>query len=123
MNKKSLTIILCLVLLVSFFLPYLGGFSGFDMVFGKYKIVGSSGIASGLIPIGAILLLFGALTDNNFTTQGFVYWMPLVGIAFIIVMIFAKVSGSVGMGELIGQFGYGLWLTVVAAILLLFTKN
>jgi hypothetical protein len=123
MSKKNLTIILCLVLLVSFFLPYVAGFSGFDLVFGKYKVMNNGGLASVLIPLGGILLLFGAISGNNFSTMGIIFWMPLVGIAVLILMLYLKISNLVGIGDIISSFDYGLWLSLVAAIILPFTKK
>ena len=121
MNKKTFAIVLSLALLVSFFLPYLGDYSGFDLVFGKHKIISTSGgIASILIPAGGLLILFGSIGGN---TYDFSYWMPIAGIIVMVAMLLIKGTGGASIGDIISSFSYGFWITVAASVLLLFTKD
>ena len=121
MNKKTFAIILSLVLLVSFFLPYLGDYSGFDLVFGKHKIISSSsGIASILIPAGGIMILFGNLFGNTYNVS---YWMPIVGVIVLVALLLINGTGGAGIGDIISSFSYGFWITLVASVLLLFAKD
>ena len=124
-----LTPVLAIVLLVCFFLPYFSNgsesFSAFNIVFGKN---GLSGVGSAerylwlLIPIAAILLLFGGNT-----TGGFIYWIPLIGLVYIIVRIYLESkgmgAGNVGIGDVLKIASYGFWISLGAAILLPFTKS
>jgi hypothetical protein len=136
MSKKILSIILALILLICFFLPYLTigstSTSGFNIVFGKDGLEGisSSGrylFVSLLIPIGAVLLLIGAVINDSFTSSGFVYWMPLAGIIYILVSLYLGATGNnseyIAIGEYVGIFSYGLWITLIAAIILPFSRR
>jgi len=38
-------------------------------------------------------------------------------------MLYIQASGEVSIGEFIGYFGYGLWITIVAAIILPFVSK
>jgi hypothetical protein len=127
MNNKLFTPVLAIVLLVCFFLPYfsngLESFSAFNIVFGKH---GLSGVGSAerylwlLIPLAALLLLFGGNTSGGFT-----YWIPLIGLVYIIVRIYIEANsiGSAGIGDILKIASYGFWISLGAAILLPFSKS
>lgn len=129
MNKKTLTIVLSLIIIGAFFLPYLsyGGenFSGMNIIFGNDNFVGlhKSGyslLVALLIPLGGLLTLFGANPPGNLSR-----WMPLIGVAYLLIMLYIRgnTGGSMGIGEFVGFFSYGLWITLVASIILPFAKD
>lgn len=139
MNKKTVNVVLALVLLAAFFLPYISflgtNINGFQIVFGKN---GGEGIGGGrimflclLIPIGSILILISALGEKSSTLQDYVFWMPLIGIVFLTVMMYIQMNkgaqmaggGDLSVGEYVKVMGYGYWITVVAAIAVLVNKN
>lgn len=132
MNKKTITIILSLVLLIAFFLPYVSNgpvkFSCFDIVFGKDGVEGLSShgkflFVTLLIPIGAILILLGVFTKDIFANSGFVYWLPLIGIIYIVIMLYVTGSSALTVSELVGWLGYGFWVSLAASIMLPFSRN
>jgi hypothetical protein len=132
MSKKTIAIILSGIIIAAFFLPYLssGGFnlSGYDIIFGKGDIPGiggkggSSSYINLLVPGGALLILIGTLIDDSFTNSTFFRSLPLIGLIYIIVMLFVTGSSQLTVSELIGWLGYGFWISLVAAIVLPFTK-
>lgn len=131
MNSKSITIVLCIALIVAFFLPYLSNgslsYSGWQVMFGNKEVQGLSNggrslFVSLLIPLGALLVLLMKFFDN-YSSAGFIRWMPIVGVAYLLIMLYIQMSGEGSIGELIGFFSYGLWITIVAAIILPFVSN
>lgn len=117
MNKKILTIILAVVLIAGFFLPYLsmGPFSvsGFEIIKGagkadKYVLL--------LPALAGVLLLVGALNKGNYIpSRGILAILALVGALYLIVRSLIE---SAPIGELIKMLGIGYWLTLAAAIVL-----
>jgi hypothetical protein len=131
MNKRILSIVLALILLACFFLPYFSDgsdkVSAFDIVFGKGDMAGVGGAERFLwllIPFGAILVLFGG--KDRFT-GGFAYWLPLLGLLYIVLRIFVELTGHSSAGEAAKAIfeiaGYGFWISLVAAVLLPMNKN
>ena len=84
---------------------------------------GKSLYISLLVPIGALLLLIGVFTNDYFTKSGFVLWMPLIGVLYVVVMLYINGSEALTVSELIGWLGYGFWISLVAAIILPFKKK
>lgn len=130
MSKKNLTIILSIVVIAAFFLPFIKvgpySFSAFDYALGRVEglELGSKFLfISFLIPIGAILLLWGAFANDPFTKSGFVLWMPLIGTLYLIVMLYVRGSSDLTVSELISWLGYGFWILLGASIILLFTRR
>lgn len=120
MNKKTLSIVLGAVLAGAFFLPYFSmfgiGISGFDTVFKG----GGSGNGEWekyiflLIPISGIMLLVGALNNGNYIGGRAVWtWLPLLTVLYYIIRLLME---KVPFDALFKLFGYGFWITVVAAI-------
>ena len=120
MDKKTLTIVLSVVLIGCFFLGYLGPVSGFDIVkmpFGweKYVLL--------LIPISGLLLLIGAINNGNyFLSRSLLCWLPLLAVLFWIIgmpLIEGAAIGDVfkGIGD---TTGIGLWIALAASIVLAF---
>ncbi len=125
MDRKTLTIVLAVALLGSFFLPYYsfggrGGISGFDLVssnggdWQKYIIL--------LIPISGILLLLGELNNNYVLGRGLLSWLPLLTLLYIILIDPLVKGAAIGdIFKTIGKgFGIGLWITIVASLVLAF---
>ena len=129
MSKKNLTILLSVILIVAFFLPFISAgtsFSAFDIVFGKVGGLTQNGrflFVSLLVPIGAILLLLGAFTNDSFTKSGIVLWMPFIGVLYLVVMLYINGSSDLTVSELIGWLGYGFWILLVSSFLLLFMRR
>jgi hypothetical protein len=136
MNKKTVSIILSIVLLVAFFLPFISivdifSASGFNVVFGKD---GMSGVVNGgkflfvslLIPLGAIIVLFDSLGSGS-SSVDYGYWMPLTGIIILSVIMYTGMSSGAGSGFSVGDFlkvmGYGYWITLAASVVLLINKG
>lgn len=129
MSKKNISIVLCLIIIAAFFLPYLSdgseNFSGMNIIFGNARFAGlnHSGynlLVSLLIPLGAFLTLLRANPPGNLSR-----WMPLIGVAYLLVMLYIRgnTGGDMSIGEFLGFFSYGLWLTLVASVILLFTGD
>ncbi len=129
MDRKTLSIILGIVLIVSFFLPYLnlaGLFkvSAFDIIKGGGGITeGASGNDSPdkyimlLTPIAGILLILGALNKD-------ILARPVLGILALVGILYPIIRGLIdGGGEGIGYIfrflGIGFWLALVAGIVVL----
>jgi len=134
MSKKNLAVLLSFLLIIAFFLPYLSygpiSYSGWNVVFGNHEVSGLSNSGRSLylcllIPGGALLLLIGILTKDGFTSSGIIYWAPLIGVAYIIIMLYlqSREDGGMTISEFISVFGYALWLTLIAAIILPFTRS
>lgn len=124
MDRKTLTIILALTLLVAFFLPwgtiYKGKVSGFDLI--TSKGAGWKQYILLLIPISALLLLLGSFNGNYALGRGLLCVLPLLAILFVLIvrplidgMTFNNVFKSFGKG-----YGVGLWITIVGSLVLAF---
>lgn len=130
MSKKNLTILLSIALIIAFFFPFVSSgsynFSAFDIVFDRVEGLGQGGkslYVSLLVPLGALLLLIGAVTNDHFTRSGFVLWMPLIGVLYLVVMLYINGSEALTVSELIGWLSYGFWISLIAAIILPFLKR
>lgn len=123
MDRKIFTIVLAVVLIGCFFLPYFSffgmGVSGFDLVkapgggWQKYILL--------LIPLSGILLLVGAVNNENYPLgRNLLCWLPLLAIIFTVIIIplidgagFGDVFSALGKG-----YGLGLWITIAASLVL-----
>lgn len=118
MDRKTFTIVMAIALIVGFFLPLLKiGGSAFDVV----KSGGSwENYLWVIIPICGALLLLGELNNKYVTSRGLLTWLPLLTIlvSLIIVPLINKVS--LDFGKLIKVFGVGMWVLLIASILLAF---
>lgn len=119
MNKKMVTIILAIALIAGFFLPYMSflgqGISGFDMVKGGGK---ADVYILALSPVAAILLLIGALNDGKYTpSRGILAILALVGVLYLVIRLVIE-GGDIG--GLIKLLGIGYWISLVAALGLVF---
>jgi hypothetical protein len=122
-NKRVLTIVLSIILLVSFFLPYFGhiwrGASGYTMVANYETVAGSWERYIWLfIPVSAILLLIGAFNKERYiVSRKFLSLLPLLTIIFICIWL-RTVSFS--YETLISWLGFGFWVSILASLFLVF---
>src|SRR5687767_1941114 len=85
MDRRTLTIVLAVALIVSFFLPlYTGGGSGFDSV----KAGGTwENYLPIIFPICGALLLIGALNRGNYPGgRGWLAWLPFLTVLFMLII-------------------------------------
>ena len=123
MDRKMLTILLAIVLIAGFFLPFTsyGSTSAFDAVkapggdWQKYIIL--------LIPLSGVLLLIGALNNENyFGNRSLLTILPLLTILFIL-FINPLINGAKfedlfkGLGK---GWGIGMWLMIAGSVILAF---
>jgi len=124
MDRKTLTIVLALALLVGFFIPWVSGFggkaSGFDIV--TAKGAGWKQYTLLLIPLSALLLLLGSFNGNYALGRGLLCVLPLLAILFMLIIgplidgvSFNNIFKAFGKG-----YGPGLWVTIVGSLVLAF---
>jgi|GEM_PF-3297105 len=123
MDRRTLIIILGLALLVGFFLPYILNVSGFDLV--KAKDGDWTRFILLLIPISGLVLLLGSLDrGGRIRVSSFWTWLPLLTIIFFIFLM--PLIEGVPFGSIFENFGkgwgVGLWITIVAALILAFYR-
>ncbi len=117
MNRKILTMVLAVLLIAGFFLPYLSflgrGISGFELV----KAGGKADVyILALSPLAGILLLVGALNNGNYIpSRGILIILALVGVLYLIVR--SLIEGG-AVGDLFKLLGVGYWLSLAAAVIL-----
>ncbi len=135
MNRKLFTTVFAVILIGSFFLPYLkfgaaGSSSGFDLVTasggrGEWQDMLMKYIWI-LIPLSGILLLIGAMNNENYIFgRGLWTWLPLLTVIFVIVKLYLDAKNmnggrSVSVSDLVKVFGIGFWIATVASLLLAF---
>ena len=123
MDRKTFTILLAVALIGCFFLDYFkGGPSGYEMVFNtpggkevweKYVWL--------LIPISGVILLIGALNRGNYMIGRSLWcWLPLLTIIFFLVRAYMSANDFSAVTAAFKSFGIGLWITLVAAVILAF---
>jgi len=128
MDKKMLTIILAVVLIGCFFLAYFSFFgasiSGYDLVFSGGKSGGKGEWQKYLlllIPLSGVLLLIGALNNENYPVgRNLLCWLPLLTVLYT-VLISPMIEGA-AIGDVfkaLGKgYGIGLWITIAASLVL-----
>jgi hypothetical protein len=123
MDKKMLTIILAVVLIGCFFLPYWSGMgmsvSGLDSVTGqggnwqKYIFL--------LIPLSGVMLLIGALNNGNYPGGRAIWtWLPLLTVLYVLIVKPLIDGAAIGdIFKMIGKgYGIGWWITIAASLVL-----
>ncbi|MDZ4793887.1 MAG: hypothetical protein SGI83_06370 [Bacteroidota bacterium] len=124
MDRKTLTIVLAVALIASFFLPILSyggkGASGLDIVTAK---VGDWQKYLFLVfPLCGLLLLLGELNNNYVVPRSLLTWLPLLAILYFLILgpiingaKLEYVFKYIGKG-----YGAGLWIAIVASLILAF---
>jgi hypothetical protein len=125
MDRKTLTIVLAVALIASFFLPFSsfggrGGASGLDIVtakggdWSKYLLL--------VFPLCGLLLLLGELNNNYILSRSLLTWLPLLTVLFML-FINPLIKGA-DFGNIFKYFGrgygVGLWIAIVSSIVLAF---
>lgn len=124
MDRKTLTIILAVALIGSFFLPYFSIFgtnvSGLDTV--TAKGAGWERYVLLLIPLSGLLLLLGELNNSYVIPRSLLTWLPLLALLFMMIInplikgaAFGDIFKTLGKG-----YGFGLWITIAASLALAF---
>lgn len=125
-NNKTFRIILCVAIIVAFFLPWFkyGGGSGLDIVLSKTinestteMVVRYSFL---LIPFFALIVLFRSLSNKP---TGFVKFLPFLVTAILVALFIIGVRHEGGGdAELKGWFailGAGLYISAISSFLLM----
>ena len=76
-----------------------------------------------LIPLGALAAIFLA---NDSSYNGFVVWMPLIGVGYLAVRLYLeldKIVDSLTVSRFISALGYGFWISLAASVLLLWNNS
>ena len=129
MNRKTLTIVLALVLIASFFLPMGAGgkTSAFDLV--KGPSLGNSTTALLMkylwlvMPVSGLILLIGALNNGNyFLGKGLWSILPLLTLLFLLIGIPLIEGAAIGdiFKVIFKLYGIGVWLALAASLVLAF---
>ena len=129
-TKQVIPIILAVVLIVAYFLPWVSlffNFTAWDVVFGRFGKLLPDPIKylSVLIPLSSLLIIYGAALnkENYLLPKGILFLLPILSLTIISVNLsvtHTKKHGNFDMGNIFQIFGIGLWLTVVGSIILLF---
>lgn len=128
MDKKTLTLVLAVALIGSFFLAYLGGASGFDIV--KSSDTGMGNNVQVIIlqyiwilfPLSGIMLLIGAVSGNYIINRGLWAWLPMLALLTVLIVL-PLINGKnlfTAIKDLINLFGIGLWIAIAASLVLAF---
>lgn len=125
MDRKTLTLVLAVALIGSFFLAYFSlfgqGISGFDMAtskggdWQKYLML--------LIPISGVLLLLGELNNGNyFISRSILSWLPLLTLLYLLLVSPIIKGAAIGdVFKALGKgYGIGLWIALASSLVLAF---
>lgn len=126
MHKKTLTTILSVVLLGSFFMPffYWNSFemSGFNFVVSEH--IPSYKYFLLAIPLTTFFHLFGVLgQENNYYSRKSLSWLPLPTLIIVFILILVKErpgDSFINHGNIFLSTGAGFWLALVFSVLLTF---
>lgn len=121
MDRKTLTIVLSVIIIAAFFLPYIGETSGYDFVRNAPKGDGWEYYLWLISPVAALLLLLGALNkDRYILSYGLLIWLPFLTQVFIFIRILME--AELPVKEVVKSMGYGFWIATAAAIFLAFAR-
>jgi hypothetical protein len=126
MNRKTITIVLAVIIIASFFLPYfnmagLFKMSGLDIISGG-GMDGSKGSPDRflmlLAPLGGVLLLVGALNNEKYIPSRMVLGvLALLGVIYPLIR--GVIEGGEGLSQVFKFLGIGFWLGLVASVAVL----
>lgn len=127
-NKNVFRIILAIIIIIAFFLPWfkMGGGSGLDIVLAKgYQEETSSMVARYsflLIPLFALIVLIKCITTQSagFFIRLLPFLVTAILTALFIIGITSDVEGGGNLQSWFSVISYGYYLTVIASLLLLF---
>jgi len=122
MHKKTLTTILSVVLLGSFFMPffYWHSFemSGFNFVLSEH--IPSYKYFLLAIPLTTFFHLFGVLSqENNFYSRKLLSWIPLATLIIVFILILATETSDDSFfnnENIFSSTGPGFWLALVFSL-------
>ena len=118
MDRKTFSIVMAIALIVGFFLPLLKiGGSAFDVVKSGGEWYNYLWV---IIPICGALLLLGELNNKYVASRGLLTWLPLLTILVCLVIVPLINKVKLDFGALVKAFGIGMWVMLVASILLAF---
>jgi len=123
MDRKTYTILLSAILLVGFFLPYIGGiFSGYDILSLAIKVKGEwSQYLLVLVPLSAVILLIGSLNNERyFLGRELWVWLPFLTLAYIVIRLI--IETNVKATDVFKGMSYGYWISLGASIFLAFGR-
>jgi len=126
MNRKMLTIVLAVLLIAGFFLPYYSyagkeGASGLDFVsakggeWQKYLFL--------LFPLSGLLLLIGALNNENYILgRSLLCIIPLLTLLYMMFIgpLIEGVKFDYILKSIGKNYGIGLWITIAASLVAAF---
>ena len=118
MDRKTFTIVMAIALIAGFFLPIfkIGG-SAFDIVKGGGNWENYLWV---IIPICGLLLLLGELNNKYVASRSLLTWLPLLTILVCAVIMPLVHKSLLDFGTMLKVFGVGMWVMVVASILVAF---
>jgi hypothetical protein len=128
MHKKTLTTILSVVLLSSFFMPffYWHSFemSGFNFVLSEH--IPSYKYFLLAIPLTTLLHLLSVLSqEHNFYSRKLLSWIPLAALIIVFVLILANErtdDSFFSNGNILSITGAGFWLALGFSVLLTYVN-
>jgi hypothetical protein len=123
MNQKILTIILAVLLIAGFFLPFGQSFesgSAFDIVqapsFGSEIEVMIMKYGWLLIPVSGLALLIGALNKEHYVPAR-IFW-ALLPLLFLLYFVIRPVIDGVEIAAMLKLVGIGFYVMLVGALVL-----
>jgi hypothetical protein len=129
MYRKTVLMILCVVLFSSFFLP-LFEWNSFEMNGLNYIL--STHIPTYkyillLVPFSAVSVFFSAASDeNNFFNRRLISWIPFPALVFLLIMNSRSQNPETGFpvnNNIFSNVEIGFWLALIFSFLLVFIKG
>jgi len=129
MNKTTLTTVLSVALIGSFFMPFFYWHSfemnGFNFILSEH--IPSYKYLLLLIPFAAAFHLFNVLTEGNyFFSQKLLSLIPLITVAAVFMIVFFNKNADPEFfeaGNIFSNIGSGFWLALSLSLLLAFVKR
>lgn len=123
MNRKMLTIILAIMLIAGFFLPFGQSFesgSAFDIVqapsFGSEVEAMIMKYGWLLIPVSGLALLIGALNKGQYAPSR-IFW-ALLPLLFLLYFVIRPITDGAQISDIFSLVGIGFYVMFVASLVL-----